>query len=123
MNDTLFKNDVIYIPFLNFYEDETNFAILSYPDKKPLSGPTVFTITGNLYKAIYKYNIKDAKKIFNGHLRGLCPKKLWNNYGLIKTTYEQLIKTQIKYRQCESGHDYMSIADIKKHFEIISFDH
>lgn len=119
MKQTLFKDEVIYIPFLNFYQDKTDFAILVYPDKKPLSGPNVFTITDNLYEAIYKYSIKEAKKIFSKHLRTLCPKDLWSNYGLIKTTYQKLLTTNIKYKKDKWGDEYTSIRDIKKHFEII----
>jgi hypothetical protein len=119
MKQTLFENEVIYIPFLNFYQDKTIFAILVYPDKKHLSGPNVFTLTSDIYTAIYKYTLNDAVNIFKKHFKGVCPKRLWSNCGLIKTTYQKLIDSNIKYKQDKWGGYYISIRDIKKNFELV----
>ena len=117
----LFENEIIYIPFLNFYEDKTDFAILAYPDKKQVYGVSVFTITHNINNAIFKYSIEEARKIFNKHLKSLCPKKLYKNYGVIKTTYQKFLNVNIKFKKDLWGYEYISIHDIKKQFEIVEF--
>lgn len=120
MKQTLFENQWIYVPFLNFFEDETDFATLAYPDKKPISGVSVYTITHNLQRAIYAYTIDEAKKIFNKHLKSLCPKSIWKKYGYLKMTYQMLINYQVNYKQDCFGYDYISVDDLFKNFEVIS---
>jgi hypothetical protein len=119
MNKTIFENEFIYIPFINYYENLALFATLKYPHKVPISGASVFTITRNFNDSIFKYNIEDAKKIFSTHLRGLCPKRLWQNYGLLKMTYQEFLYYKPKYKMDRCGIHFIPVNDLIKRFEVL----
>jgi len=99
---SLFENVIVYIPFMNFYEEKTCFAYIGDGG----------TITSHLAKAAYKYTLEDAKKVFNRHLKVLCPKELWKHYGLLKTTLDNLLTYKPRFISLE-------VSWLLKYFEVI----
>ncbi len=110
---SLFENITVYIPFMNFYEEKTCFAYTRHGG----------TITSNLTTAGYKFTFEDAKKLFNRHLRVLCPKELWQHYGLLKTTLDKLISYKVRYQEETTfgfRDKYIPVNKLMNDFEVIN---
>lgn len=104
-------NHFIYIPFINFYEDKVSFA---YVPAEENCG----SITHGFESAYYSSDIKSAKKVFSSNLRVLCPKDIWENWGLVKMTKQQYLDFNPNLKKDQIGFDYVPVDELLK-YEVI----
>ena len=106
------NGEIIYIPFLVFYDDKIVFAYEKYKE----SG---WSITNILKSAFTSADLEEAKKAFSKCLRVLCPRDLWDYSGIIKTTRESINNYIPKYSIHDDQCEYLHYSDTVKDFEVI----